>query len=116
MIKVAKAERNGTALGDSISVQSSGEALTEGVTQHSWAHGQDISEKLHEARVAIKGDAPAELAASINHGREDMLRKHGAFAEGLACVGNPAGLVGGGDAASIKEADRQTSFSRITAP
>ena len=64
VIKVAKAERNGTALGDTISVQSSGEALTEGVTQHSWAHGHDISEKLHEARVAIKGDAPAELAAS----------------------------------------------------
>ena len=39
MVKVAKAERDGAALGDTISVQSSGEALAERVTQDSRAHG-----------------------------------------------------------------------------
>ena len=111
MVKVAKTERDGAALGDTISVQGGGEALAERGAQDSRAHGHDISEKLHEASIAIKRDAPAGLAASVDHGREDMLREHGAFAEGLARIGNAAGLVGSGDAASVKEAVGQVSFA-----
>ena len=111
VIQMTEAEGDGTTLGHTIRLQGSSEALAEGVVQHSGAHGHDISEKLCEASVAIKGDAPAELAASIDHGREDLLRRHGAFAEGLARIGDAAGLVGCGDTASVKEAAGQVGLA-----
>jgi hypothetical protein len=81
------------------------------MAQHSRAHGHDISEQLHQASVAIKGNAPAELTSGVDHGREDLLRGHGAFAEGFACVANAAGLVGCGDTPGVKETVGQVSLA-----
>ena len=96
VIEVAKAEANGTKLRDMGAVEGGGEGDTEGVAEDCGTDEEDIPEEPHEGVVAIKGDAPGVRVLNINHGSNDTLGSHAAFAKGFTCVRYPPELVHGG--------------------
>ena len=68
MVKVAKAEADGTGLW----YASGGEGRSKGgasrVGEDSEAHARDVTEELHQGMTCGKGDAPGAFICEVNHG------------------------------------------------
>ena len=58
VIKMAKADANGTWLGCASSSMGRSQGAAEGVVKNGRAHEQDIVKELHKGGVGVKGDAP----------------------------------------------------------
>lgn len=104
VIKVAKADGDGTLAGGASGSVGSCKGPAEGMQEDSRSHQENVIKELHEGGVSIKGDTPRANTAHVNHCRHDMFGLHGALSKSTAGIEHGTQLGSSGDAGTSEDA------------